>query len=182
MTRCVMVALSACFLGLALPCFAGAQSGPGGAKALGGSVWSGSEDLGGYGALQFAFSAGGKVIMTDARERVSGTYTQTGAQVRLAFFYGRVVYNGTVNGQQMTGSASNGKTDWKWSVRRLGAATRDQELDRHALQTPTEAEATLRSLTVHLLAPARTEREKVRVIYRWITDRIEYDVKSYVRG
>jgi hypothetical protein len=167
-------------LTLALPPFAGAQDAPTG---LGGSVWSGSEDLGGYGALQFEFFAGGKVVMTDARDRVSGTYTQAGAQVRLAFFNGRVVYSGTVSGQQMTGSAGNGKSDWKWSVRRRGgAATADEDLDRHALQTPRAAEATLQSLTDYLIAPARTEREKVRVIYRWITDRVVYDLESYARG
>jgi transglutaminase-like putative cysteine protease len=179
MMRRMTITLSACLLAAALPPFAGAQSGPAG---LGGSVWSGSESLDGYGALRFEFFAGGKVEMTDARDRVSGTYTQEGTRVRLAFFNGRVVYNGTVNGPQLAGSAGNGRTDWKWSVRRLGAATRDQQLDRHALQTPKEAEATLRSLTVHLLAPARTEREKVRVLYRWVTDRVEYDLTGYVRG
>jgi len=59
---------------------------------------------------------------------------------------------------------------------------RFKELDRHALDTPRSAKASLESLTEYLIEPAETDLEKVRVIYRWITDNISYDTEAYFSG
>ena len=83
-----------------------------------GSTWVGSETLANYGRLTFRFSTGGRVTMIDARSTSNGTYTVSGNRVTLRFSSGRVVYNGTVAGQTMSGSAGNGRTSWRWSVRR----------------------------------------------------------------
>lgn len=56
---------------------------------------------------------------------------------------------------------------------------RTAELDKHALAAPPDAEQSLDRLAEYLVKPAKTDREKVRIIYRWITDRIAYDAKSY---
>src|SRR5262249_47757666 len=37
-------------------------------------------------------------------------------------------------------------------------------------------------LAAYLMRPARTERDKARAIYRWVTDRIAYDVDGYMLG
>jgi hypothetical protein len=120
MKRYLTGSLTACLLALGLTATASAQGGVGGQAGLNGSVWSGSENLDGFGALKFEFFPGGKVVMTDAKDRVDGTYTLNGGQVRLAFFNGTVIYSGTVNGPQLSGTASNGKSNWAWSVRRQG--------------------------------------------------------------
>jgi hypothetical protein len=55
-------------------------------------------------------------------------------------------------------------------------------LDRHALQAPPEAEKSVASLAKYLVQPAKSERDKVRLIYRWLTDRVAYDADSYFSG
>jgi transglutaminase/protease-like cytokinesis protein 3 len=55
-------------------------------------------------------------------------------------------------------------------------------IDQHALSTPKEAEQRLDTLARHLIKSARNDREKVRAIYRWVTDRIAYDAKSLQTG
>lgn len=40
-------------------------------------------------------------------------------------------------------------------------------------------EQSVDSLAKYLVGPARNDREKVRAIFRWITDRIAYDVEAY---
>lgn len=52
-------------------------------------------------------------------------------------------------------------------------------IDAHALVAPSEAEATLERLAAYLTGPAQSDAEKVRAIYRWVTDRIDYDVNAY---
>jgi hypothetical protein len=54
-----------------------------------------------------------------------------------------------------------------------------RDIDRHALQASREAEQSIDSLARYLVGPARNEREKVRALFRWITDRIAYDVDAY---
>jgi len=55
-------------------------------------------------------------------------------------------------------------------------------IDAHALQAPEDAESSLDRLAAYLTAPCKNDREKARVIYRWITDRITYDVQGYSTG
>ncbi|MCS7045368.1 MAG: transglutaminase-like domain-containing protein, partial [Gemmataceae bacterium] len=52
-------------------------------------------------------------------------------------------------------------------------------IDQHALKAPPEAEASLDSLAEYLAKPCKTDRDKARAIYRWITDRIAYDVERF---
>jgi hypothetical protein len=88
--------------------------------ALANTVWSGSENLSGYGQLSFEFLPNGKVLMSDAltpkRGKVNGTYVQQGAQVTVQFK--DAVYVGTINGQGMSGSAKMGNQSWAFSLSR----------------------------------------------------------------
>lgn len=51
-------------------------------------------------------------------------------------------------------------------------------IDSHALDAPREAESSVERLADYLVRPARGEEEKARAIYRWMTDRVEYDVSG----
>jgi Caspase domain len=92
-----------------------------GTGQLAGTVWSGSERLAGYGKLTFRLKANNRATMYDARDTMEGTWHQQGSQVTLRFDDGRVVYRGTLNGETLSGSASNGERRWTWSVRAMGS-------------------------------------------------------------
>jgi hypothetical protein len=64
----------------------------------------------------------------------------------------------------------------------LELLARREKRDLHALQTPPEMEQSLEKLAQYLAKPARNDWEKARLIYRWITDRINYDVESFFSG
>lgn len=53
-------------------------------------------------------------------------------------------------------------------------------LDAHAIAAPLDAETSAASLVSYLTQVAQNDTEKARVIYRWIADRIEYDVDAYL--
>ena len=61
----------------------------------------------------------------------------------------------------------------------LKALVTREALDQHALKATPEVEQTVESLAKHLVKPAKNDREKARLIYRWITDRIAYDYETY---
>lgn len=67
-------------------------------------------------------------------------------------------------------------------MKELEAAVAVEDFDRHALQAPPEAEKSVDALAKYLVEPAKSDREKVRLIFRWITDRISYDTQSYFSG
>jgi hypothetical protein len=94
----------------------------------------GDEDLPGYGRLTFRFLPAQIVKMTDndATERsVSfrpvemtdkdgiqwGTWHFNGDQVQLFFYDDTVVYRGTIKGNRVSGTATNGRVTWNWSVK-----------------------------------------------------------------
>lgn len=52
----------------------------------------------------------------------------------------------------------------------------------HALVAPAEAERTVKSLASYLASTTRNERLIAWAIYRWITDRIRYDIDGLRRG
>ncbi len=56
------------------------------------------------------------------------------------------------------------------------------DIDARALAAPPEVEKSTKALAAYLTHDLHTEREKIRAIYRWITDRIEYDVDAYLAG
>lgn len=61
--------------------------------------------------------------------------------------------------------------------------TRDYKaVDRHALAASARDEASVESLAAYLSRGARSDREKARAIYRWITDRIAYDGEALRSG
>ncbi len=62
------------------------------------------------------------------------------------------------------------------------SAGRFAKMDRHALATPKSAETSLRSLAKYLIRPAKTDLEKARAIYRWITANVAYDADAYYSG
>jgi hypothetical protein len=67
----------------------------------------------------------------------------------------------------------------------LGGELESQErtaIDAHALAAPPEVEKSTKTLAAYLTSDLHTEQKKVRAIYRWITDRIEYDVDAFLAG
>jgi hypothetical protein len=71
--------------------------------------------------------------------------------------------------------ATTGQAPGKITVR-LGGFARYLAIDRHALKAPPAAERTVESLAKYLAAPAKNDLDKVRAIYKWITDRIAFDI------
>lgn len=56
------------------------------------------------------------------------------------------------------------------------------EVDAHALQATPDVEKSPEALAAYLTSGLSSDRQKARAIFRWITDRIEYDVASYFSG
>jgi hypothetical protein len=52
-------------------------------------------------------------------------------------------------------------------------------IDSYALSAPRSEEATPGTLVRYLSQPTRNDTEKARAIFRWVTDRISYDVDAY---
>jgi hypothetical protein len=83
-----------------------------------------------------------------------------------------------------TSSASDPMADAMVSARDVHRALKGEQLrfiDEYALAAPPDAEQSVPALAAYLIKPARTDVEKVRAIYRWMTDRIAYDVDSFLR-
>ena len=57
-----------------------------------------------------------------------------------------------------------------------------QRIDTHVLQTPNQMEKSVKMLAAYLVKPARNEHEKVRAIFRWVTENIAYDTDGYFSG
>lgn len=59
------------------------------------------------------------------------------------------------------------------------AGKRYTAIDQHALEAPAAVEKDVDTLARYLVGPARNDEEKIRAIYRWVTDRISYDAKAF---
>ena len=57
-----------------------------------------------------------------------------------------------------------------------------RSLDDHALAAPGSVQTSFKSLAAWLTSPCRSDEEKARVIFRWITQNIEYDVNALLAG
>ena len=57
-----------------------------------------------------------------------------------------------------------------------------QRIDTHVLQTPNQMETSVQTLAAYLVKPARNEHEKIRAIFRWVTENIAYDTDGYFSG
>ncbi len=79
------------------------------------NVWVGSENLPGYGRLEFRFADGGGVVMIDAREVSVGSFRRSGDTITITF-PGRATYTGTIEGSTMWGTARDSNGTWSWSV------------------------------------------------------------------
>ena len=68
-------------------------------------------------------------------------------------------------------------------TRHAEAATLDSEriamIDAYALAAPSSAEASPTALANYLAQPMQSETEKARAIFRWVADRISYDVDAF---
>ena len=51
-----------------------------------------------------------------------------------------------------------------------------QDIDKHALDATIADEASIESLAAYLAKPAKDDADKARAIFRWLADRIAYDV------
>ena len=85
------------------------------AEILAGS-WVGGETLKGYGRLEFNFNANGNVVMIDLKETTMGQWNSNGQNIDLLFYKGTVLYKGTINGRAISGTATNARDNWTWSV------------------------------------------------------------------
>ena len=54
------------------------------------------------------------------------------------------------------------------------------DMDKYALSTPSEITKNVSLLSAYLIKPAQTEKGKVRALFRWVTENINYDVQSYL--
>jgi transglutaminase-like putative cysteine protease len=57
-----------------------------------------------------------------------------------------------------------------------------EAIENHAVKAPPEAERTLAALAAYLAEPGRGDADKVRAVYRWVTDRIAYDAEGFFAG
>ncbi|MFH0734512.1 MAG: transglutaminase domain-containing protein [bacterium] len=55
-------------------------------------------------------------------------------------------------------------------------------IDSFALNVPSKYTQDIKLLTNYLIKPAKSDLEKIRAIFRWITDNISYDTESYFSG
>ncbi len=55
-------------------------------------------------------------------------------------------------------------------------------IDAHALAAPASAGASVNTLAAWLTAPCRSDEEKARALFRWITENIRYDVDAFFAG
>jgi hypothetical protein len=58
----------------------------------------------------------------------------------------------------------------------------DAAIDKHALAASVDDEATLEKLAMYLSRPCKSDRDRARAIYRWITDRIAYNAEGFFGG
>ena len=58
-------------------------------------------------------------------------------------------------------------------------AARWKAVDQHALAAPADIEKDAATLARWLTAPFSSPQEKLRALYRWVTEHIEYDVQAY---
>lgn len=56
------------------------------------------------------------------------------------------------------------------------------DLARHALAAPAAVESSIPALAAYLVSRASTDDEKAWAIFRWIADRVSYDIDSYLAG
>ena len=56
------------------------------------------------------------------------------------------------------------------------------KIDRHALAAPPSVTNSIQSLSDYLTQPARSDTEKARAIFRWMTANITYDTEGYFSG
>ena len=62
------------------------------------------------------------------------------------------------------------------------AAVGSAELERHALAAPAAVENSVPALAAYLVSKAKTEEDKAWVIFRWIGERVSYDIDAYLAG
>jgi len=89
---------------------------------LANTKWGGNENLAGFGKLEFQFHNGGKATMIDAKETSYGQWQLNQNKITISFYNGQAQYIGIINGNQMNGTATNGKTNWDWSVANMNPA------------------------------------------------------------
>ncbi|HZZ80397.1 MAG TPA: hypothetical protein VFE62_17975 [Gemmataceae bacterium] len=81
-------------------------------------VYSGRETLAGYGSVTFRLFSNGKAVMVDAKETMNGTWARNNDTITLTFGGGNIVYTGTLDGQNLSGNATDGRDNWSFSVSR----------------------------------------------------------------
>ncbi len=117
-----------------------------------------------------------------------GTYCQDGQLYKNDVWFDKRSDNGLIADNYVAGitplfkSVLITKSMPKPGPRILFDETMFATIDRHALQAPASARNSIESLARYLTAPAKNDIEKVRSIYRWITENISYDVRAFRTG
>lgn len=103
----------------------------------------------------------------------------TGVHCLLWFLFLLIIVRAVTHGSESLSIAE--------SVPRPGSRIRIDEsmfvnIDRHTLQAPISVKNSIEDLAAYLTVPAKNDVEKVRSIYRWITENIVYDIEGYRTG
>ncbi len=72
-----------------------------------------------------------------------------------------------------------------FKVKEAGVSIPDgpyKEIDSHALNASKKVEQSISALAEYLIQPAKTDEEKTRAIFRWMTDRIAYNAEDFLAG
>lgn len=72
--------------------------------------------------------------------------------------------------------------EYKGYLAELETLAEQERLDKHALETPPDTETDLERLARHLAAAASNDRDKARILFRWVADRVAYDVDALSTG
>ncbi|GJQ63291.1 MAG: hypothetical protein SCALA702_23440 [Melioribacteraceae bacterium] len=64
----------------------------------------------------------------------------------------------------------------------IGQTPDYKKMDKYALSAPEHLKGKPKELAAYLIKPAENDFEKIRGIFRWVTNNIDYDVEGYLSG
>ena len=94
----------------------------------------------------------------------------------MRYFHAVIIGSAVMTG---LGTGLAGLAPFSLAARTGGGARDFTTIDRHALSTPRSAERSIGALAAYLTRPARSELEKARAIFRWVTHNIAYDADAF---
>jgi len=71
---------------------------------------------------------------------------------------------------------------WAQTCEADASRERFSQIDQYAASAPMDAEKDIESLVKYLIKPAKTDVEKLRALYAWVTHKVAYDTEEYFSG